>query len=348
MPALPTVLREALPFVARVNRTCASEACISNWKITFSILLVVESLVFGHVVLLVRAFSCISPSRLLGIMRYGSAIAGGVFLATGLLHVIPEAIHLYEADVRQGPPAVHHGLQEGPVEFPAVFSIILASFYLMLILEHLLIASCQRKTVDEDDNLSFDPDRSESLDIEVFGRSSMNLATAIGTRDDAGEEGQGSNGYISRSFLACLVITVGVGAHSVLESVALGAAPQFADVLNLFIAIAAHRWATSAALGIRYAKAGLASGPVILLVFLFSFIAPIGVGFGFLAVNASPKAQGVFFALGAGTFLYLGSSATLEHDSARHNSALKMYIASAIGASTMIAITGILVSAKIH
>lgn len=71
MPAMPM---DAFLATTIRTATCTSEACISNWKITFSILLVVESLIFGHIVLLVRAFSCIAPSTLLTVMRYGNII----------------------------------------------------------------------------------------------------------------------------------------------------------------------------------------------------------------------------------------------------------------------------------
>ncbi len=376
MPFLPAV-RTAVPSVIHaVQRAgCSTEACVSNWKITFSILLVVESLIFGHIVLLVRAFSCISPQSLLAMMRYGSAVAGGIFLSTGLLHIVPESLHLYEVVQEQrknvsnshGSHAGHghgghsdhghgghsdHASHGGELpfhghslEFPVVFSIILASFYMMLIVEHVLISMCQRKSLDfeDDDEVSFDPDRSESLDPELFGRTSINLANAIGARDDRNDEDEEGNGYRSRSFLACLVITAGVAAHSILESVALGASETFKDVLNLFIAIAAHRWATAAALGIRYARAGLAAGPVVVLVFVFSFIAPIGVGFGFLAVGSDQRlTQAVLFSMAAGTFVFLGASATLEEGQ------LRMYLASAIGAVIIVIITAILIAKNVH
>lgn len=367
MPAVDRVgdtLADAIPWSVRAAKHCVSEACISNWKMTFSILLVVESLVFGHIVLLLRAFACISASRFISIMRYGSAVAGGIFLSTGLLHVVPEAIALYEQGERPTdphPPGVstspptssaHAGHTHGPhgVKFPAVFSIILASFYAMVVVEHVLIATCQRKTVeDEEHRCSYDADRSESLDLELYGHTSMGLATPLAARDkEEQESSEPGLGYLSRPFLSSLVITAGVGAHSLLEAITLGAATKFPDVLNLFLAIAAHRWATSAALGIRYAKAKLATGPVVLLVFLFSFIAPIGVGFGFLTVDANPKVQGVFFALGAGTLLYLGAAATLEHDMWRKSAPLRMYIASAVGAASMLVVTAILVRYELH
>lgn len=364
MPLIPATLQTVLPAVLRQASGCATESCISNWKITFSILLVVESLLFGHIVVLVRAFSCVSPPRLLNIMRYGSAVAGGIFLSTGLLHIVPEAIHLFEKLENHAGTGTHNepaharrlfaafrqvSSPHDHTEFPVVFAVILASFYGMLMVEHLLIASCQRKTVDFDedneDDASLDPDRSESLDLEVFGRTSINLANAIGNRDEHDEEIEVARaGYQSTAFMACFVITIGVGAHSILESVALGAAEKFSDVLNLFVAIAAHRWATSAALGIRYARVGLAGGPVVLLVFIFSLIAPIGVGFGFLATGSSGlQAQAVLFAMAAGTFIFLGSSATLEHS----DSQFKMYLSSAAGSVIIVLITVILLVAKV-
>lgn len=229
-----------------------------------------------------------------------------------------------------------------------MYTVILTFFYFMLILEHVLIARCQRKTLEHDE-IPFDPDRSESddLDLEVFGRTSLNLANAIGIHEDREEEQVSGTGYSNRAFFACLIVTIGVAAHSILESVALGAGKKIESVIHLFIAICAHRWATAAALGIRYARSGLAAGPPVLLVFLFSFVAPISVGFGFLAIETSGSGtvvQAILIAIAAGTFLYLGSSATLNTDEPDGTSQLKMYFSSAFGACVMLAITVVLVA----
>lgn len=325
------------PASSQGSGECTTGSCVSNWKIAFSILLVVESLVFGHIVLLVRAFSCVRPSRLVTIMRYGSAVAAGVFLGSAFMHVIPEAVELYNSEGAHA----HE-------EFPVVYSIILFSFYLFLILDQVLVASCRSKAVDTDDNMSFDADRSESLDLEVFGRNSMNIGSTVGRgEDDDADDTEATKGFLTREFLAGFLATLGIGAHSLLESVALGAAPHFNDVLNLFTAIVAHRWATSAALGIRYAKMKLAPGPSVLLVVLFSFICPLGVGVGFVASTAKQRAQSIFFAIGAGTFVYLGCAALFENRSQKGLGAIVIYICSVLGALIVVGITGILISQHI-
>lgn len=177
----------------------------------------------GHIVLLLRSFSCVSPACFMSVMRYGNTVAGGILLATGLLHAVPEAIALYEQSdkpVGAYPPGVsasaptsgahaghNHGAHGHSIQFSAVFSIILASFYAVLIVEHLLISVCQRNAVNEEENLPYDPDRSESLDLALYGQTSMtitpNFATDRRQRAEDGSE-QGGIGHISRAFMTCL------------------------------------------------------------------------------------------------------------------------------------------------
>lgn len=126
-------------------------------------------------------------------------------------------------------------------------------------------------------------DRTEGCQRDYLALKSLSLANAIGIREDREEEQVSCARYRSRAFLACLIVTIGVTAHSILESVALGAGDSLDMFCNLHCDLCSsmgyrnRAWDT-----VCESWAGLAAGPIILLVFVFSFVAPIGVGLAFL------------------------------------------------------------------
>jgi len=155
------------------------------------------------------------------------------------------------------------------------------------------------------------------------------------------------NGFTTSAFHTATAVTVGIGAHSVLEGVAMGAG-SWTTALNLFIAVAAHRWATCMALGSRFATLNLSFLPYTALVFAFALVAPIGVAIGFSVKHLGDTFLGIIFAISGGIFLYVGafevpSEEFVEDKSHRYGK----FITYTVGAGIMVAITGILIAADV-
>lgn len=201
----------------------------------------------------------------------------------------------------------------------------------------------------------------------VFGIShthtipSENEAAPIAGHDhhaDASEKGASAEeaevlpareqSFFSRTFVVAVLQVIGISAHSLFESMLLGLGTNFTIVLNLFIAVVSHRWATSIAIAFTSA-AKLAYWPFLVTFLLFSSMVPLGVGIGAAITSLHHTVQGALFALSAATFIYVGAYEgmveTFDHDHKYHVAKFLVVIA---GAAVIAIITGILVANDIH
>lgn len=322
---------------------CASAQCMQSWKIGFAVILFVEGLVFGFLVLLLRRLACLGTVRFRKFLSFVNVAGGGVFLATGLLHILPETVELLKESEGHNAEEVHsetgaapdvhaeeaavvseiHG-EHGHGEFPLAFALALGVFIVFLLLDHVLFSHSaqneQKVSRDEEEALeNVDPIHDQH------------------------------NGLFSAAFATVAVATLGISAHSILESLALGGSSSWGTMLNAFIAISTHRWATSMALGSRYARANLNTLSYSILTVAFAFVSPLGVAIGAGIREASPKFIGVIFALSAGTFLYIGAFESLAEEFVEHHDdqLAKFFIFTA-AAGLITAITGILSAAGVH
>lgn len=319
---------------------CNSDACLRNWKIVFAVILFLEGLIFGYFTLLLRRFACITTRKFRKLLHFVNAGGGGVFLATGLLHILPEAADLLEPKEPGAANEAH--AHEG--SFPTAYAVVLATFFVFLFFDRVLFASSH--SIEHASNkfaLRHSTDLEDEDDDDEDG-------SAVARNDTTSTVyGGASNGFGSPAFVAALFCVLGLSAHSLFESVALGGSSSFTTTLHAFIAIAAHRWATSMALGSIFGKHELTAGAYSVLNVLFALVAPIGIGIGFAIQSTSEVFQGIVFSLSAGTFLYIGAFETVSHEFVEHRKNLVVkYCVMAAGASIMVIITGALVAADVH
>lgn len=123
------------------HHKCDSSVCVRNWKLMFIAVLFVEGVLGGFV-----------PYGLQYLPRFDIALhvansfSGGIFIATGMLHVLPEALELMAGNAHDGEPHEEEppaGGEEHPdeheAEFPSVYAYAMASFFVILFVEHLLL-----------------------------------------------------------------------------------------------------------------------------------------------------------------------------------------------------------------
>lgn len=353
---LQTALREA--------QSCVGK-CQDNWKIGFAVLLFAEAVVFGLIIYALKRYTSSSSGKFSYIFHLGHALSGGVFFSAGVLHILPEAIALINGEhgeeghgeeehaeeerrwltLRQEEEDEHdedghdedehhdeesHDEESHSEGFPWAFLILMLSFYALFFLEKIalpkLLAPKSVKTDEETGQLT--PD--STADKE---ESDMPVET---------------KGFKSPEFITGLVEILGISAHSLFESIALGLSGSFTTVLNIFIATAAHRWATASALGFKLLKS-LNFLPFLVLLLLFSAIAPIGIGIGAALGNLSQAVQGVLFSISAGTFIYIGVYEVMAEEFAVHQKwHMTKFLMTMLGASIIIVVTVILNVLDIH
>ena len=196
-------------------------------------------------------------SRVLG---WGNAVAAGVFLGAGLIHMLPDATEAWQAL---------------GWEYPVAFLLAALAFVLMWLFEHVLL-----------------PERAHQAVHSTPGEQLARLS--------AGE----------RRGLAAYALVTALSIHSFLAGLALGAQPQLAGALVIFLAIMMHKSTAGFALGVSLVRHPLPRRRAWGLLALFAAATPVGILVGALLDDAleGPARrtfEATFLALAAGTFAYV-------------------------------------------
>ncbi|KAM6234140.1 LOW QUALITY PROTEIN: zinc transporter ZIP1 [Porphyrio hochstetteri] len=206
-----------------------------------------------------------------------SCFAGGVFLATCLLDLLPD----YLASIS----AALEGLRI-TLQFPLPEFILAMGFFLVLVLEQIALA--QRE-------LSAIPEETRAL----LPNGSIQTPSPPQPNPAAGVRGA------IRSGLLVLALAL----HAVLEGLALGLQEAEGAVLRVCLALLLHKCAVAFSLALKLLRGRLRPRAVVACLVLFALMSPLGVGLGTaVAAGAGPRqrlCRGVLEGLAAGTFLYI-------------------------------------------
>jgi len=383
--------------------TCTSEACRRNWKMAFAAVLFFEG-VFGGLV----PFGLKYLPRFDVALHMANAFSGGIFFATGMLHVLPEALALAAGHAHEGEPHDEHAGADGEEEegFPTVYALAMASFFVILFVEHIVLRKYSHahghaaladvvaeKNMEElaaiegvgakgGSRDSWDhvdgAGSPDALDAELAaetrhvagtlgGRHPIDVAGLVGAARGRGRAScaasasdasfaarrqalaAANEGFFSANLFRALLAIVAVSLHSLFESLSLGLASDFASALNIFIAIACHKWATSIALGVKCEKEQLRLGQYLSLILLFAAVTPATVGVGMALTGVSTPVRGVLFALSAGIFLFIGAFEVPAEEFMVHGRWLwGKFFAYGAGAAVITGITAVLIATGIH
>eukprot|EP00178_Gracilaria_changii_P013643 TRINITY_DN384_c0_g1_i5.p1 TRINITY_DN384_c0_g1~~TRINITY_DN384_c0_g1_i5.p1 ORF type:complete len:367 (+),score=46.25 TRINITY_DN384_c0_g1_i5:817-1917(+) len=361
---LPTLVNTAIPFhaasqqLSTVVRLECEGGCLTAWKVGFSAILLAEGLLFAHIVFFVRKFT--DGPKLSLALRIGNAFSAGIFLAAGLLHIFPEAVELLAGEGHGGHGGHarmlgtvvrvlsnlvseedelhddHHGEgeeheEEGHEgEFPWAYLITGIAFYLLFFVEQILF-----------------PKLFPTLGSHSHSVETKDVEEDVEKSDNAQQEGR-KGGFTSRAFIQGLLDVVGISLHSLFESMALGVSDSFDVMLNIFIAVVTHRWATATALSFKLIR-DLRYLPFLVLMTLFSSAVPIGVAIGAGLSSLSATVQGVLFSVSAGTFLYIGAFELMAEEYVEHGEwKVRKFLFTILGAGIITVITVILSATGVH
>ncbi|CDF35546.1 unnamed protein product [Chondrus crispus] len=348
-------LHDALPLLSVVHEEHEEQdschgSCLTRWKVGFAVILLFEGLLFGHAAYFVKRLTAARAFHIS--MHFGNALSAGVFFAAGMLHVFPEAMELLGGGESS---EIHHNErqeddeehdeEEGhgghSAEFPWAALVLMLSFYFLFFVEQILIPKLSRSRPAHDDQAAL---KSSPVDRDV----EENEVASMKKVEPENEKELVSVGFKSREFVHGLIQILGVSAHSLFESMALGLSQEFDTVLNIFIATVSHRWATSLALSFKLSRS-LSYWAIIVLFLIFSGMVPFGIGIGAALSQLPEKAQGVLFAVSAGTFIYIGVYESMAEEFVQHEKWHgRKFIATLCGAGVIVVTTAILVRFDVH
>ena len=86
------------------------------------------------------------------------------------------------------------------------------------------------------------------------------------------------------------------------------------NTIFLLLAILAHKWAESFALGISFFKSGTEKGTFIKMIVLFSLFTPFGILIGLIFSGAGALIQGILLSISGGTFIYVSASEVIVEE----------------------------------
>lgn len=275
-------------------------------------LLLSVSLLFGiSPLVLVR---CTHNPDLRGrVLSLTSCFAGGVFFATCLLDLLPDYLD-----------GINKAFDNAGVtlEFPLPEFIMAMGFFLVLILEQILLSfrphsSSSSSGVFDERRALLDPSCSSSNSIQ----SPEHLS------DEPHHQSHHHHlDFSSQSALRAFILVFSLSLHSVFEGLAVGLVEEDKQVMELCLALLIHKSIISLSLSFRLVQGRMRRPVVLGCLLLFSVMSPLGVavGVGLTAeTRASPQQQIVrccLEGLSGGTFFYITFMEILPHELHHGNS----------------------------
>ncbi|XP_003457618.1 zinc transporter ZIP3 [Oreochromis niloticus] len=227
-----------------------------------------------------------------------SCFAGGVFFATCLLDLLPD----YLQSINEAFSSAGIKLQ-----FPLPEFIVAMGFFLVLVLEQIILAF--------KDQTSPSPEERRSLLVD----SSIQSNDHRRRQDSADSDGHFHVDFGSQSALRAFILVFSLSLHSVFEGLAVGLLEKGQEVLEICLALMIHKSIISFSLTVKLSQARLRRSVVVGCLLLFAVMSPLGVGLG-IGLSETKTSPGHQLArctlegLAAGTFIYITFMEILPHE----------------------------------
>ncbi|NXN97940.1 S39A1 protein, partial [Rhinopomastus cyanomelas] len=212
-----------------------------------------------------------------------SCFAGGVFLGTCLLDLLPD----YLASIS----AALQGLQV-TLQFPLAEFILAMGFFLVLVLEQVALAQREPPSAIAEETRALLPPT-----------ASIQAPPPLPPPQPSGSIAS------ARGAVRAALLVLALALHSVLEGLALGLQEAEGAVLRVCLALLLHKCAVAFSLALKLLRGRLRPPAIAGCLVLFAMMSPLGVGLGTVAAaGAGPRqrlCRGVLEGLAAGTFLYI-------------------------------------------
>ena len=222
-------------------------------------------------------------------LEFMNSLSGGVFLASGFVHLIPHALEAAtEAKI---------GTKD---EYPFAMAMVVLGFLIAFFVERVLFHAHSHVVETETAGHGHGHGHGHDKDVEKVPEVDP-LAC-----DDCHHE-HGTSIFIQTR--KALVFMTGVALHATLAGVSLGLQTSKSSIYAIFIAISAHKAAAAFSIGCAFLRCGVTRVSTLLaFMTIFACITPIGIAIGIAAGtkdNASVRA--VLEGIAAGTFVYIGT-----------------------------------------
>lgn len=219
-----------------------------------------------------------------------NCLAGGVFLATAMLHIIVDAQE-----------AVEEGLEAAKQKttFPVANAAILAGILIIMLFEQ--FTSLVESSSGESQNLL---SNTKSSVLPMRGSNQQRETDLITEATSSGPSSVNS-----------LILVLAVSIHSIFEGLAIGLQTSSTAVYRLLLAVSFHKVIVTVSLGLQIARIKRKLIFAIIFGIVYSCAAPLGVFIGSLvASNTDDLTVGIMQSLACGTFIYVAAFEILPEE----------------------------------
>lgn len=276
-----------------------------------------------------------------------SCFAAGVFLGTCLLDLYPEVEEKLNKAVKQ------YISEDNPYkDYPFAEAIMVAGFFLVLIVEQVVLAikegpstdnalqvfdtpsnsngtgtNSKKPTYDAMGSTEVDPLLERSVDYEVRSRSastssarSLNTISNVPVNTSSQDfEASMHHDQSSHSPIRSFIMLAALSIHSVFEGLAVGLQDTTAQVLSIFGALILHKCIIAFSIGLNLVQSKLSVKTIFSSNAIFCVASPVGIAIGIIVLkyssgDASALANGLLQGIACGTFLYVTFFEVLPHE----------------------------------
>lgn len=300
------------------------------------------------------------------LLSLGNTLAGGIFLSTAFIHIIPEATKLFDSDKNED-----NSKEES---FPWVCFIVLCSFILLLFLDRVLLPNhhhhtngyphedsnyqdhqhqstfvelepkqdCNYKNLDLIAGLDCSGERSFSKDKEIRDQnnglakklenkvSSQPSGLSAPFAEDSIKQEFGRQAHMRPENIGPYLLLIAMGVHATIEGIALGVMKN-ASFVGFLLAILFHKWGESMAIGFNFLKYQVTKCKIFVSLVSFSLMTPIGLLAGTFLGQTNDKLKGSVMAASGGTFIYLAISEIITEEFASKTGIIWRFLAFLLG-----------------
>lgn len=235
-----------------------------------------------------------------------NTFSGGVILATGLVHLVPEVIEeQFEVDL--------------PNEYPLGMVMMAAGFLLVFFLEHILFDGHSHEDPDKRTALDHYQSGITTVELRIMqsGKICTDKASGLDTRSSLGNDSGRTPVSIDKNttgiagFLLdhknAVILLLALTAHGLLEGFVVGFQDDRHKLLILFASVASHKGAAAMALSSRFLKTGATFLQAFSFVFVFSLMGPLSIFLGTILNDVPSMLHLILNGLASGTFIYIGA-----------------------------------------
>jgi zinc transporter 1/2/3 len=261
-----------------------------------------------------------------------SCFAGGVFLATSTLDLLPDTREILKENMKNS------GVLS---DYPLGEFIMVLGLILMLTTEQIALIyngkqeshhTVSRSTLNSivSDKIVKNEESETLLSAKENVQISYHSPEPLFHSDYDIDKGKTRNiqnnrnnmsnvpNSVSSTFRSILLL-IALSLHSVFEGLAVGLQKNLSDVFEITIGILIHKAIIAFSLGMTLAQSTLSYFHSFLSVLTFSLASPIGIGFGLMIVkfrngSSSSLTEGIFQGLACGTFLYITLFEIVQHE----------------------------------